>query len=74
MAQLHFYIPDAVAEKIKNKAEKAHLSVSKYMAELAMREVENEWPEGYFELFGQWQGGTLERPEQLPLEQREAFN
>ena len=37
MAQLHFYIPDSVAEKIKRKAENAHLSVSKYIAELAKR-------------------------------------
>jgi len=74
MAQLHFYIPDSIAEKIKDKAEKAHLSVSKYIAELARKEVANEWPEGYFEIFGKWQGGELERPEQLPIEQREALN
>jgi len=74
MAQLHFYLPDHIAEKLKNKAKKAHLSVSKYMAEIAKREVENEWPEGYFELFGQWQGEELERAEQLPYEQRETFN
>lgn len=74
MAQLHFYIPDLLAEKLKEKAKKEHLSVSKYMARLARREVENEWPDGYFDLFGKWQGETLERPKQLPLEQREIFN
>jgi hypothetical protein len=78
MAQLHFYIPDAVAEKIKIRAEQAHLSVSKYLAELAKREVANEWPENYFDIFGGWhkdtQGIELKRPEQLPLEQREALD
>ncbi len=74
MAQLHFYVPDSIAEKLKNKAQKAHLSVSKYMAELAKKEVENEWPDGYFELFGKWQGDELERPEQLSIEQRETLN
>lgn len=74
MAQLHFYIPDLLAEKLKDKAKKEHLTVSKYIARLAKREVENEWPEGYFELFGKWQGEALERPEQLPFENRETFN
>lgn len=74
MAQLHFYLPDSLAEKLKVKAEKAHLSVSKYMAELAKRELENEWPEGYFELFGTWQGEELKRPDQLSFENRESFD
>lgn len=74
MAQLHFYIPDPIAEKIKQKAEDAHLSVSKYIAALAKREVENDWPDDYFEFFGKWKGGSFERPEQLPLEQRESFD
>lgn len=74
MAQLHFYIPDAIAEKIKAKAKTAHLSVSKYMAELAKREVETQWPDDYFELFGSWHGEALKRPEQLEFEKRETFN
>ena len=74
MAQLHFYIPDSVADKIKAKAERAHLSVSKYIAELAKKEVANDWPDDYFELFGKWQGQALERPEQQAFEHREAFD
>jgi len=74
MAQLHFYIPDALAEKLKDKAKKEHLSLSKYIAKLAKREVENQWPDGYFDLFGKWQGEALERPEGLSFEKRESFN
>jgi len=74
MAQLHFYVPDAVAEKIKAKAEKSHLPVSKYLAQLAKREVEAQWPDGYFELFGAWHGEELKRPEQLVIEKRETLN
>jgi len=73
LAQLHFYIPDAIAEKIKLKADRAHLTVSKYMAELAKKEVENQWPDEYFEIFGQWQGPSLERPEQGQYELKDAF-
>ncbi|MEZ5496040.1 MAG: ribbon-helix-helix protein, CopG family [Gammaproteobacteria bacterium] len=74
MAQLHFYLPDALAEKLKKKAEESHLSVSKYIAELARKELENKWPEGYFELFGAWEGEKLKRPKQLSFENRELFD
>ena len=74
MAQLHFYIPDATAEKIKSKAEKSHMTVSKYLAELAKRELDDEWPENYFDIFGQWQGETLQRSQQPDLESRVAFD
>lgn len=73
MAQLHFYIPDPIAEKLKLKAEQAHLSVSKYIAEIAKREVEEQWPEDYFELFGNWQGDELKRAEQGAIEERNSF-
>jgi len=55
MAHLHFYIPDSVADKIKAKAEHAHLSVSKYLVELVKREVGYQWPDDYFEVFGKWE-------------------
>lgn len=74
MAQLHFYIPDSVADSVKIKAEHAHLSVSKYLAELVKREVANEWPEKYFEIFGQWEGDSLQRPAQNAMEQRETLD
>lgn len=74
MAQLHFYIPDQVAEKLKAKAEYAHLSVSKYLAELVKREVSEQWPEGYFDLFGKWEGESLERPKQGEYEKRVEFD
>ena len=74
MAQLHFYLPDAMAEKIKTKADHAHLSVSKYIAELAKRDVTHQWPDNYFTNLGSWQGGELQRPSQSEIEQRETFN
>ncbi len=71
MAQLHFYLPDSLADSVKLKAEHAHLSVSKYLAELVKREVTNQWPENYFDNFGQWE---LQRPDQGALEQRETLD
>lgn len=73
MPQLHCYVSDDLAKRLQEKAEQAHLSVSKYLAVLVEREVKNQWPEGYFELFGKWQGGPLKRPPAIDCEERETF-
>ena len=49
MPQLHFYVPDAVAEQIKRRAAQAGQPVSRYVADLVMRDAGQGWPEGYFE-------------------------
>ena len=74
MPQLHCYVKEELAKKLQLKARQAHLSVSKYLALLIEKEVETQWPEGYFELFGTWQGEPLERPAQGEYETRESFN
>ena len=73
MSQLHCYVADDLAEKKKKKAKAAHLPVSKYLALLVKREVEQQWPENYFDCFGSWQGDRLERPEQGNFEKRVGF-
>ena len=70
MSQLHCYVPDELAKKLQKKAQESNLSVSRYLALLIEKQVENRWPEGYFELFGGWQGEALERPAQEDYEQR----
>ena len=74
MAQLHFYIPDSIADEIKLKAKHAHVSLSKYLAELVKREVVNQWPEDYFDYFGQWEGERLQRSTQGVFESRETLS
>jgi len=74
MAQVHCYIPDDLASQLGKKAEKEHLSVSKYLAALVKKDISSGWPEGYFEqVFGGWEGEPLQRPEQGDYEQRERF-
>jgi len=74
MAQVHCYIPDDLASQLGKKAEKEHLSVSKYLAALVKKDLSSGWPEGYFEqVFGGWEGEPLQRPEQGDYEQRERF-
>lgn len=75
MPQLHFYVPDKIAKRIKEKAKARNMSVSKFVAETMQRETHLGWPEGYFErVVGKWQGEPLERPKQLPLEERDPFD
>jgi hypothetical protein len=75
MTQLHCYVPDNVAEQAQQRANQAGLSLSRYLAELIKRDVaaDTAWPEAYFDNLGTWEGERLERPEQLPLEDRLAL-
>ena len=74
MAQIHCYIPDDLASQLAKKAERKHLSMSKYLASLVKKDISSGWPEGYFEqVFGGWEGEPLQRPEQGDYEQRERF-
>ena len=71
MAQLHCYLPDAIAEQVRQRAEQAHLSVSKYLTRLITQEVAtDQWPEGYADLFDQWEGEDLKRYPQGNCEER----
>ena len=63
-----------MADKIKVKVKHAHLSVSRYLAELVKREVANQWPEDYFEVFEKWEGDPLQRPIQEAYEQRKTLD
>ncbi|MCA1777965.1 MAG: hypothetical protein LC637_00875 [Xanthomonadaceae bacterium] len=49
MAQLHCYLPDDQAESFRRRAERANMSVSRYLAELARKDMQSSWPENYFE-------------------------
>jgi hypothetical protein len=52
MAQLYFYVPDAVAEDLRRKAKQEGLSLSKYIAnKVAPKTDAMGWPIGYFEYF-----------------------
>ena len=71
MAQLHFYVPDRVAEEIRRRANAARTTTSKFIAELVTREIEGGWPPGFFEeVVGSWEGEPLVRPDQGEFEKR----
>ena len=76
MSELNFYVPDEIEVQIHLKAKQANLPLSKYLAQLVKRETgaQNQWPAGYFDLFGAWAGEPLTRPAALSLENRGSFN
>lgn len=74
MPQLHFYVPNELAERIHQEAQAAQMSVSRYLAEFVKREMAPNWPEGFFDdVVGRWQGEPLQRPLQGEYEQRGAL-
>lgn len=73
MPQIHCYIAEDVAAQLQQKAGQVHLSVSKYLALLIQKDIGKQWPDGYFDLFGSWEGATLQRPQQGDYEQREVL-
>lgn len=71
MPQLHLYVSDEIAERVRQRAEANHMSVSKYLATLVKKETGSGWPDGYFErVVGGWKGEPLTRPPQGELEER----
>lgn len=74
MPQLHCYVPESLAARLRQRAEAQGLSVSRYLAELVRHDVEASWPASFFsEVVGGWQGEALTRPAQGESELRDAL-
>lgn len=72
MPQLHLYVSNDLAEKIQQEAKTADMSVSRYLATLVKREVDNNWPDRFFEeVVGGWVSDPLPRPLQGEFEHRD---
>ena len=70
MPQMHFYVAEPVAKALRDKAKRRKLPVSRYLAEVAAREVKSEWPPDFFtKVIGSWKGQGIKRPKQLPLDE-----
>jgi hypothetical protein len=74
MAQVTIYLPDDVEKKVRQEARRARKSLSSYMAELAAGRVQpgRQWPEGFAELFGSWEG-DFPLPADAPPDEVDAF-
>jgi hypothetical protein len=72
--QLHFYVPEHIVAAIRRSADARGMSISAYVAWLVSREVQQGWPERYFEaVVGRWEGEPIERAPQGELQARDAL-
>lgn len=63
MSQVAIYIDDNLSKKLDKAIKASGTSRSKWVAGLITKKLEDEWPEGFFELAGSWEGE--ETPEQI---------
>ena len=56
MAQLALYIEDQLAERLNKAAKASGKSKSKWVADAIKRSLQDQWPEGFFDLAGSWKG------------------
>lgn len=62
MPQLSLYLDEKTLELVQHAAKISHLSVSKWVANQLRSQLQNEWPDQYFELFGAITDPSFDRP------------
>ena len=72
MPQLHFYVPEEIAAKVRERAKNNKIPVSRYLADVIKRELVDGWPKGFFDkISGKWEGEfpelMREKPEDLEV-------
>ena len=55
MPQMAIYIDDQLAKRIEKAVKASGKSKSRWVAEAIKRSLQDQWPEGFFELAGGWE-------------------
>lgn len=63
MPQVAIYVDENLSKKLNKATRASGQSRSKWVADLIKSKLEDEWPEGFFELAGSWEGE--ETPEEI---------
>ena len=71
MPQLAIYIDEELSKKIQKAIKASGKSRSKWVTDLITARLEDEWPDGFFELAGSWEGD--ETPEQIMAQIRKGL-
>jgi len=58
MAQLAIYINDQLAERLENAVKASGKSKSKWVAEAITHSLQDQWPDGFFDLAGSREGNN----------------
>jgi len=56
MAQLAIYIDEQLAERLEKAVKVSGKSKSKWVSDAIKSVLQDQWPEGFFELAGSWEG------------------
>jgi hypothetical protein len=76
MPQISLYLDENILQKIERRAKQDNTSVSDWVGKQIEKSVINEYPSGFFDLFGALKDISLERPPQGSFEEdcsREQF-
>ncbi len=65
MPQLSLYLDDGTLKMVEKAAKLSNTSISKWVKSKVIQSLENEWPDGYFELFGSIEDASFEAPARL---------
>ncbi len=63
MAQLAVYIDDNLSKRLDKAAKSSGKSKSKWIAEAIEKSLDDQWPQGFFNLAGSWKDD--EGPEEI---------
>jgi len=72
MPQLAIYLDEKTAKKLDQVVQATGKSRSKWVADLIKTRLQDNWPEGFFDLAGAWEGP--ETPEQIMRSIREGLD
>lgn len=65
MSQISLYIDEGLLDKIEKVASVEHLSISKWVRKKIKNALNNNWPEGYFSLYGSVNDNGFVKPKDL---------
>ena len=63
MSQLAIYIDDQLAQKLDKAVKASGKSKSKWVAGAIKRSLQDQWPDGFFDLAGSWEDNL--RPDEV---------
>ncbi len=62
MPQLSLYLDDGTLKLVERAAKLKNTSISKWVRGKVLQSLKNEWPDGYFDLFGAVEDSSLDAP------------
>ena len=65
MPQLSLYLDDGTLKMVEKAAKLSNTSISKWVKGKVIQSLENEWPDGYFDLFGSIGDASFDAPAEL---------